>query len=50
MRKSISKERTFRELSDPDALLAKCKEIATALGEEMMKKGLKVVENFIRAN
>ncbi|KAG7395257.1 hypothetical protein PHYBOEH_004003 [Phytophthora boehmeriae] len=37
-RKSFSRERTFRSLSDPQELEAKCKEICTMLAKDLEKK------------
>lgn len=39
-RKSISTERTFREVSDPGLLRAKCSELCHALAADVAKHGL----------
>jgi len=40
-RKSISTERTFREISEENELLAKCQELAESLAADLQKKELK---------
>lgn len=39
-RKSISTERTFREISKPELLKAKCRELCAALASELAAKGI----------
>ena len=45
-RKSMSTERTFHEISDPDELYRKCQELSDSLAEDLATEGIVVSGNL----